>query len=63
MDRSTKEALAQTYREIFAAGGSVVVSEYRGLRVAEMEELRRSMRAAGGAFCVIKNRIAKRALA
>ena len=63
MDRSTKEALAQTYREIFAAGGSVVVSEYRGLRVAEMEELRRSMRAAGGTFCVIKNRIAKRALA
>lgn len=63
MDRPAKEALAQTYRDIFAAAETFVISEYRGLKVAEMEELRRNMRAAGGAFCVMKNRIAKRALA
>lgn len=62
MERSAKEALVRTYRGLFAEAGAIVVSEYRGLRVAEMEELRRNLRAAGGAFCVIKNRVAKRAL-
>ncbi len=48
--------------EVFASSGSVVVTRYVGLTVAEMTDLRRQMRDGGAAFKVIKNRLAKIAL-
>ena len=48
--------------EVFATSGSVVVTRYAGLTVAQMTELRRQMREAGAGFKVIKNRLAKIAL-
>lgn len=39
----------------------IVVSEYRGLSVAELQELRRSLRAAGGKYKIYKNTLARRA--
>jgi len=39
-----------------------VAAEYRGLTVAEMAQLRRSLRAVGGDFKVFKNTLVKRAI-
>jgi len=48
--------------QIFESSGVVVVAHYAGLTVAEMQDLRGRMRAAGGAVRVAKNRLAKIAL-
>jgi large subunit ribosomal protein L10 len=48
--------------EVFTNSGSVVVTHYIGLTVAEMTDLRRQMKASGATFKVIKNRLAKIAL-
>ena len=40
----------------------MVVTHYLGLTVAEMEDLRGRLRTAGGAFKVVKNRLALKAL-
>ena len=42
--------------------GSIVVAQYSGLSVAEMTELRASVRSAGGTVKVAKNRLVKLAL-
>jgi large subunit ribosomal protein L10 len=42
---------------------SVVVTEYRGLSVKALAELRRSLRPAGGAYKVYKNTLVRRAAA
>lgn len=48
--------------EVFSTSGSVVVTRYAGLTVAQMTDLRRRMRDGGASFKVIKNRLAKIAL-
>jgi len=48
--------------QIFTDSGVVVVSHYVGLSVAEMTAFRTSVREAGGAVRVAKNRLAKIAL-
>jgi large subunit ribosomal protein L10 len=48
--------------EVFTNSGSVVVTHYLGLTVAEMTDLRRRMKDSGARFKVIKNRLAKIAL-
>jgi len=48
--------------EVFSNSGSVVVTRYKGLTVAEMTDLRRQTKEAGAKFKVIKNRLAKIAL-
>ena len=46
----------------FQGAGSVVVAHYAGITVAQMNDLRSKMRAAGGTVKVAKNRLAKIAL-
>jgi large subunit ribosomal protein L10 len=41
---------------------SAILVDYKGLKVAEVTELRRQVRAAKGAYRVVKNTLAKRAL-
>jgi len=48
--------------QIFESSGVVVVAHYAGLTVAEMQDLRARMRAAGGSVRVAKNKLAKIAL-
>ncbi len=55
-----KEALAQ-YETWLKESEGVVLTEYTGLSMLEMDELRRNVREAGGEFHVIKNTIGKRA--
>ncbi|MEO0991412.1 MAG: 50S ribosomal protein L10 [Pseudomonadota bacterium] len=62
MDRAEKREMVSFLDEVFANSGSVVVTQYKGLTVAEMTDLRRQMKEAGAKFKVIKNRLAKIAL-
>jgi large subunit ribosomal protein L10 len=48
--------------QIFESSGVVVVARYDGMTVAQMQDLRADMRAAGGSVRVAKNRLAKIAL-
>lgn len=62
VDRAEKREQVSFLGEVFTTSGSVVVTRYAGLTVAEMTDLRRQMRDAGASFKVIKNRLAKIAL-
>ncbi|WP_420392771.1 50S ribosomal protein L10 [Acuticoccus sp.] len=62
MDRAEKREMVSFLDEVFATAGSVVVTQYSGLTVAQMTDLRRQMKDAGAQFRVIKNRLAKIAL-
>ncbi len=62
MDRSQKEQLVQSLRQIFEETALVVVTQQVGLTVAEMTDLRRRMREAGASFRVTKNRLVRLAL-
>jgi large subunit ribosomal protein L10 len=46
-----------------ASAQSVVIAEYRSLTVADMTDLRRKARSAGVYLCVVKNTLARRAVA
>lgn len=63
MLRAQKAKVVEDLHAAFANSAVVVVTHYKGLNVAEISELRQQMRAAGGRFKVVKNRLAKRALA
>ncbi len=62
MDRAQKREFVTEMNTAFANAGSVVVATYAGLTVAQMNDLRSKMRAAGGTVKVAKNRLAKIAL-
>ncbi len=63
MDKAGKAVALKELEGIFEASGSVVVTHYTGLSVAEMTGLRRKLLENGGKLKVVKNRIAKIALA
>jgi large subunit ribosomal protein L10 len=62
VDRAEKKAAIATLNGVFKATNVVVVAHYSGLTVAQMQTLRRQMRAAGASVKVAKNRLAKIAL-
>jgi len=62
VDRAQKEKLVEELGHIFESSGVVVVAHYEGMTVAEMQDLRASMREAGGSVRVAKNKLAKIAL-
>ena len=62
MDRAEKREFVTSLNDVFKSTGSVVVAHYAGLTVANMNELRSKMRAAGGTVKVAKNRLAVIAL-
>lgn len=62
---SSQEEKTQRVREVqekFKAAKVAIVTEYRGLTVAQMTRLRREIRQASGEYQVIKNTMARRAL-
>ena len=59
MERSRKERVVKELGEVFESSGIVVVARYAGLTVAEMQEFRQRVRAAGGMVRVAKNRLAR----
>ncbi|GBR52814.1 50S ribosomal protein L10 [Neokomagataea thailandica NBRC 106555] len=62
MDRTDKRAFVSFLAEVFASTSMVVVTQNKGLTVADVTELRRQIRAAGATYKVAKNRLASRAL-
>ena len=63
MNRQEKKDLVASLNETFSQSAMLVVTHYQGLTVAKMSELRGQMREAGAEFKVVKNRLAKLALA
>jgi large subunit ribosomal protein L10 len=62
VDRAEKKEFVSTLHDVFAKTSVVVVAHYSGLTVAQMQKLRREMKAAGAKVQVAKNRLAKIAL-
>jgi len=62
VERAEKREFVTELSEVFKASGSVVVAHYAGVTVAQMNDFRSKMRAAGGTVKVAKNRLAKIAL-
>lgn len=63
MNRQEKAELVQSMNALFNEVELVVVTQYKGLTVAEMSELRGKVREAGAQFKVTKNRLTRLALA
>lgn len=62
MDRTEKREFVASLAAVFAETSMVVVTENKGMTVAEVTKLRVAMRAAGANFKVAKNRLAILAL-
>lgn len=62
MPNPSKYAAVEDAKTRIQASKSIVVTDYRGLTVAEMTDLRRRLRAEGVQYKIIKNRLAKIAL-
>ena len=61
--REQKKELVRQYTEYLDQSQGIILVDYRGLRVADMEQLRRSVRETGSRLRVVKNRLLRRALA
>ncbi|MHB1140006.1 MAG: 50S ribosomal protein L10 [Microthrixaceae bacterium] len=59
--RPEKVAVVDEVREKFERADAVLFTEYRGLKVRELAELRATLRAAGGEYRVYKNTLVRRA--
>jgi len=57
--RPEKVAVVDEVKQRLAAADATLLTEYRGLNVAAMAELRRSLRAAGGEYVVYKNTLVR----
>ena len=62
MDRTEKREFVSQLAGVFAETSMVVVTQNKGLTVAEVSDLRRKMRDGGSTFKVAKNRLAVLAL-
>src|ERR671911_940005 len=61
MDRSEKERLGAELTERLKASETMIVADYRGLTVTEIDELRTKLIEHGARFSVVKNTLTKRA--
>lgn len=57
-----KEVLVKEYLDQLNVSEAVIITSYRGLRVTQVEQLRRKIREAEGSFAIVKNTLAERAL-
>ena len=63
LNRSEKEAVIKEVTDLAAIAQTLVMAEYRGVTVADMTKLRSSARSQGVALSVLKNTLARRAVA
>jgi large subunit ribosomal protein L10 len=57
--RSQKKEFVEELEALYKDSNSVIVTHYHGLTVAQMTQLRRSLRASGAGFKVVKNTLSK----
>ena len=62
MDRAGKKELVDSLHAALKDTGTIVVAHYTGMTVANMNDFRARVKAAGGSVKVTKNRLAKLAL-
>ncbi len=60
--RKRKEELVAQYAELLSATNGFIVTEYRGLTVAQLKDLRARLREVQGRYVVTKNTLFSRAL-
>ena len=60
--RAEKETELQALESAFRGSDSAILVDYRGLKVPQVTELRRQVRAARAQYRVVKNTLARRAL-
>ena len=63
MDRANKETFVAELRDRINRAPVFYLTDFTGLSVQQMTKLRRSLRASGAEYVVVKNRLAIRALA
>ena len=63
LNRSEKEAVVNDVTGLAAKAQTLVMAEYRGITVADMTKLRSAARSSGVALNVLKNTLARRAVA
>jgi large subunit ribosomal protein L10 len=61
--RPEKVAVVDEVRDRLSSSSASLLTEYRGLKVADLARLRRSLREAGGDYKIYKNTLARRAAA
>ena len=62
ISRAKKEALVEKYIGQLNESEGIIIADYRGLSVSELQHLRGKIREAEGSFAVVKNTLARRAL-
>jgi large subunit ribosomal protein L10 len=60
--RKKKEELLAGYLEQIKGSEAIIITDYRGLSVPDLQELRNKIREAEGSYFVVKNTLARRAL-
>lgn len=63
MERVQKESVVATFKKEFAEAAGVMVVDYRGLTVDQVNQLRKSFRKVGVKYHVVKNTLARLAVA
>lgn len=61
--RPEKVAVVEEVKDKFQSSEAVIITEYRGLTVRDLQDLRASLREAGGEYHVYKNTLVRRATA
>jgi large subunit ribosomal protein L10 len=62
MNKQEKTAEIESLKALFAKTQLAILTDYKGLKVNEFNDLRRKLRASGSELKVVKNRLAKIAL-
>jgi len=57
--KERKQAMVEYYRDLIGKSQGIVLASYSGLRVKDVERLRRKVRELGGEFHVVKNRLVR----
>lgn len=62
MNRAEKVQVSDELREVFKKAQGIFITDYRGLKVGQLTELRFALKKSGAEFKIVKNRLALRAL-
>lgn len=60
MNRTEKTTVVDSLAETFKAIPHVILTDYKGMTAGQSTDLRRKIRAVGGSYRVLKNRLARR---
>ena len=63
MSKTARQEMVETLTDAVKGSPNIYVTDFAGLNVAKMTDLRRRLRQAGARYLVVKNTLAQRALA